>query len=269
MSDFSLRTPDVTEKHPRFTEGRTLSSNLVFTIWAVFGGFILHFLLSNYLSVLLLPSYEKPVDTTADLIERNITVFLWPDTDGWITHFKESPDPLFQELSKRCYIAKDWDEYIDDMPVKVKSTGMYADMGGLPPVSHTQDELSKWYRSAEKVPGFLTYGTHFLNKKWPLKEVFYNSFYRICFNCLILEVSSQYSHTHSGLFPNFSYSRITIVDIYHLFTNNQAGLIFHTKYFEQFVWEEQVVVLGLPYFYLGNKFFAFIHLVNFCILLKH
>ena len=169
MSDFSLRTPDVTEKHPRFTEGRTLSSNLVFTIWAVFGGFILHFLLSNYLSVLLGPSYEKPVDTTADLIERNITLFLWPETEGWVTFFREAADPLFQELSKRIYIAKDWNEYWDDMPVKVISTGMYSDMGVMPPVS--PDELKNWYRSAEKVPGFLSYGTHFLNKKWPLKEV--------------------------------------------------------------------------------------------------
>ena len=73
---FSLKIPDVTERLRRDSEGRTWSSNLVFTIWAVFGGFILHFLLSNYLSVLLRPSYERSVDTAADIIERDITPFL-------------------------------------------------------------------------------------------------------------------------------------------------------------------------------------------------
>ena len=170
MFDFRLRIPDVRGRHPKYLVPAGRSNKFVYTIWAVFGGFILHFLLSNYLSVLLGPSYEKPVDTTADLIERNITLFLWPGTENWIRHFKDSPDPNFQELSQRIIISKDWDEYFVDMPIKVISTGMYADMGTLPPVS--EDELKNWYRSKEKVPGFLTYGTHFLNMKWPLKEVF-------------------------------------------------------------------------------------------------
>ena len=65
-----------TDRLRRYSEGRTLSSNLVFTIWAVFGGFILHFLLSNYLTVLLMPSYEIPVETAKDLIKRDITPVL-------------------------------------------------------------------------------------------------------------------------------------------------------------------------------------------------
>ena len=70
--------PDPTERLRQHTEGRTRASNLVFTIWAVFGGFILHFLLSNYLTVLLRPSYEEPVETAEDLIKRDITPFLGP-----------------------------------------------------------------------------------------------------------------------------------------------------------------------------------------------
>ena len=75
---FSFKIPDVTERLRQDSEGRTRASNLVFTIWAVFGGFILHFLLSNYLTVLLRPSYEEPVETAADLIKRDITPFFIP-----------------------------------------------------------------------------------------------------------------------------------------------------------------------------------------------
>ena len=106
ISVFSSKTPDITEKHPRVSVRRTLSSNFVFTIWAVFGGFILHFLLCNFLTVLLRPRYEKPVETTADVIERNITLILWPEA-GWKEYHAASPDShLPRILQKNCYSQK-------------------------------------------------------------------------------------------------------------------------------------------------------------------
>ena len=86
---------------------------MVFTIWAVFGGFILHFLLCNYLTVLLRPSYEEPVETAADLIERDITPFMAPRAQIFRQFFAASPDPDYQEISRRLVVAKDWDEYED------------------------------------------------------------------------------------------------------------------------------------------------------------
>ena len=72
MSFFRMKIPDVIERHPKYSVPLGRSSNLVFTIWAVFGGFILHFLLSNYLTVLLRPSYEEPLETAVDLISRDL-----------------------------------------------------------------------------------------------------------------------------------------------------------------------------------------------------
>ncbi len=169
MYVFSFKTPDVTEKHPRVSVGRTLSSNFVFTIWAVFGGFILHFLLCNFLTVLLRPRYEDPVDTLADLNERNITLILDPwGEEGWIQWFEDSPYPEFREISQRIVVAKDWDEY-DDLLSKVISTGKYANMGTVPWAY--EEDWDKWYRSSERVPGLQPYGFHLSNKKWPLKKV--------------------------------------------------------------------------------------------------
>ena len=43
---------------------RGFSFNIIYFTWAIWGGFLLHMLLSNYLPVLLKPVYDKPLDTT-------------------------------------------------------------------------------------------------------------------------------------------------------------------------------------------------------------
>ena len=152
------------------SEGRTRASNLVFTIWAVFGGFILHFLLSNYLTVLLRPSYEEPVEAAADLIKRDITPFYTPGGEIIRKVFADSSDPVYQELSQRLIIAKDWDEF-NDMAHKVISTGFFAEIGTNPGWPTTEEEYKFWYRSSETIAGDFPYVGHLVNKKWPLKKV--------------------------------------------------------------------------------------------------
>ena len=162
--------PDPTERLGQHTEGRTRASNLVFTIWAVFGGFILHFLLSNYLTVLLRPSYEEPVETAADLIKRDITPFYMPGGEIYRQIFAASSDPDYQEISRRLVIARDWDEYVDMMR-EVTSSGLFARMGNIPDWPIPEEEYKDWYRSSETIGGFNPYGGHLTNKKWPLKKV--------------------------------------------------------------------------------------------------
>ena len=135
----------------------------------MFGGFILHFLLCNWLTVLLRPSYEEPVETTQDVIERNITPFYAPGSQIMKQIFAASPDPIYHEISKRLVIAKDWDEF-DDMMGKVISTGVYAFPHTLP-WRVPEEEFKDWYRSTETIPGMNPYAVHLSNKKWPLKKV--------------------------------------------------------------------------------------------------
>ena len=134
----------------------------------MFGGFILHFLLSNYLTVLLRPRYEEPVDTAADLIKRNITPFLSPWGESWVPFFAHSPDPDYQEISKRIVIAKDWDDF-NDMARKALSTGLFADIATYPWFG--LEGWKDWYRSSRPIVGDLSYGGHLASKKWPLKKV--------------------------------------------------------------------------------------------------
>ena len=184
---FSFKIPDVILRHPRDSEGR--SSNFVFTIWAVFGGFILHFLLSNYLSVLLKPSFEEPVNTPKDLIDRDITPFFGPGREIYRQFFEKSPDPNIQEISRRLYIAKDWEDY-DQKVRDVTLTGKYAEISGVParpnrPWLVPEKDFKDWYRSSERVGGILPYGAHLTNKKWPLKEVVYHKLIHLIYELYI------------------------------------------------------------------------------------
>ena len=128
-------------------------------------------MLSNYLSVLLKPSFEEPVETAADLIKRDITPFIQPWSEMFRQMFAASSDPNYQEISRRLIVAKDVDEY-EDLLSKVISTGLFADIRTLPPPwLITEEEFKYWYRSSETIPGDYPYSIHLTNKKWPLKKV--------------------------------------------------------------------------------------------------
>ena len=134
----------------------------------MFGGFILHFLLSNYLTVLLRPSYEEPVENAVDLIKRDITPFYHPGGEIQRQIFEASSDPVYHEISRRLVVPQDYPEY-DEMALKVISTGLFAAIGRFPYAY--EEDYKYWYRSSETIPGTNPYGGHIANKKWPLKKV--------------------------------------------------------------------------------------------------
>ena len=44
------------------------SSTIIFFVWSVWGGFILHMMLSIYLAVLTMPGYDKPIRNIDDVL---------------------------------------------------------------------------------------------------------------------------------------------------------------------------------------------------------
>ena len=83
-----------------------LASKMIFLMWSVCGGFLLYFLTSNYLSVLIKPSYEKPVETAEDVIARNLTIIDPPGTGSMVEADKKSPIPIVRELAEITYVAE-------------------------------------------------------------------------------------------------------------------------------------------------------------------
>ena len=75
-------------------------------MWSVCGGFLLYFLTSNYLSVLIKPSYQKPVETSEDVIARNLTVIDPPGTESMLETDKKSPFPIVRQIAEITYVVK-------------------------------------------------------------------------------------------------------------------------------------------------------------------
>ena len=82
------------------------SSKMVLLMWCVWGGFLLHILECNYLTVLVKPVYEKPIDTAEDIIERGIKIIEAPGTESMVESLKRSPFPLARALAENTYVAK-------------------------------------------------------------------------------------------------------------------------------------------------------------------
>ena len=118
----------------------------------------------------MMPSYEEPVETAKDVVKRDITPFLTPGSEIWRQFFAASPDPIYQEISRRLVITKNWAEY-EEMVSKVSLTGLFAEMGTYPPWPVKEQEFNEWYRSSETIGGTFPYQVHLSNKKWPLKKV--------------------------------------------------------------------------------------------------
>ena len=79
---------------------------MILLIWCVWGGFLLHILECNYLTVLVKPVYEKPIDTAEDIIERGIKIIDYPGRESMIETLKRSPFPLTRALAENTYVTK-------------------------------------------------------------------------------------------------------------------------------------------------------------------
>ena len=83
-----------------------LSSRFIVILWAVFGGFLYHILLSNYLTVLIKPSYDAPVDTAQDVWDRGLIINIVPVGAIWKQFLGVSGIPIYNKLAERVVIAK-------------------------------------------------------------------------------------------------------------------------------------------------------------------
>ena len=82
------------------------SSRMIFLMWCVCGGFLLHMLESNYLTMLLKTNYEKPVDSAEDVLDRGLKVISGPGVESMVEMLKNSPLPLIRAFAERTVVPK-------------------------------------------------------------------------------------------------------------------------------------------------------------------
>ena len=82
------------------------STRMLFLLWCVCGGFLLHFYESLILDIILKKYYEDPVDTAQDVIDRNLTVIYTPGTESLVEIYKNSPSNITRTLAERSIVVK-------------------------------------------------------------------------------------------------------------------------------------------------------------------
>ena len=84
-----------------------VSSRLIFAVWCVCGGFLLHFLECNFLTILLKPNYEKPMDTAEDVLDRGVTVLWYPYYDYYKEMaLQQNESIIVKKLAAKVYVSK-------------------------------------------------------------------------------------------------------------------------------------------------------------------
>ena len=82
------------------------ASNMTLLLWCIMAGFLLHMFESLYLTILLKPTYEKPVDTAQDVQDRGLTVIYPPHTETAVEISKNSPSAVIRALAKMTVVPK-------------------------------------------------------------------------------------------------------------------------------------------------------------------
>ena len=109
MKDFFIR-----KKIQIFSLSRVLrisfpfgsSSRLVFLLWCVCGGLLLHFLECNFLKILIRPTYEEPVDTPEDILDRGLKILFPPHREAIVAMRMNSPSNLTRKLAEATIVPK-------------------------------------------------------------------------------------------------------------------------------------------------------------------
>ena len=73
--------------------------NMGALVWGIGGGLLLYFLTCNFLTLLVKPSWDKPIPTISDLLERDMGLILWAETNYFLGVMRDSPVDQYNKES--------------------------------------------------------------------------------------------------------------------------------------------------------------------------
>ena len=121
------------------------------------------------LPVILRANFDDPVDTAQDIVDRNLTLFMGPNSVMWKQWLATHDNPLYRKISETMFLTKDQDSMTRH---GVMRDNTHVRMGSY--LTPHQKSLGLWWRSKERVEGFQGYAGFLTRKKWKHYEVNYN-----------------------------------------------------------------------------------------------
>ena len=144
------------------------AANFVLIFWAVLGSVICYAFLANFLTMLIKPVLEKPIDSVQDIVDRGMVPITNEGGQYWKDFLKSSPNPLYRQLSEITIVPKDYNEWFNLLKERILKDGTSVFLG----IEIYGDELdpADFYKSKEVLEGNNYYTFWIVNKKWPLIE---------------------------------------------------------------------------------------------------
>ena len=104
-------------------------------VWGIGGGLLLYFLTCNFLTLLVKPSWEEPIQTISDLLERDMGLILWPYHDYFIRLMRDSPVDQYNDhwvpYWLHCHLCEVEYDVIAKMETITEDTDFIANKSGL------------------------------------------------------------------------------------------------------------------------------------------
>ena len=148
-----------------FPKGSSLTWTLV--LWSVFGGFMLMFFNAIYLTMLMKPNYEKPIETAQELRDKGYSIIIEKSSEYYHKNLLEtSPDPVYQELNQRAIVAEDAEHFKKLIIEKLNQSNTHALLRGSAPKIDTV----KYHKVKENVKGTDPWVVWLANRKWSERE---------------------------------------------------------------------------------------------------
>ena len=151
-------------KGPRIS----LLASFVLLTWAVFGGLFLYFFLANFITVLLRPKYEQPIDSAQEALDRGMI----PIVEGYnyvMEHLKASSNPVYRELGYKTWPVPDPLEWRRLLLEDVLDKDTHIVVGLM---YEPDKKLGKFHTSKENIEGAATYSVHLMNKQWEYADAY-------------------------------------------------------------------------------------------------
>ena len=88
----------------RFNFG--FASNMALLLWCVCGALLFHMFECNYFTMLMKPTYETPIDTAEDILDRGLAIIDVPGRESMVHMLKKSPFYITRTLAERTIVPK-------------------------------------------------------------------------------------------------------------------------------------------------------------------
>ena len=107
------------------------SMNFILLTWALCGGLFVYAFLANFRTMLLMPQYEKPIDSAQVILDRGMILFVIYGGEYYKQFLQQSSNLAYQKLGENVVVSKDYDQYLKMHKEEVQGANTHVFLGCL------------------------------------------------------------------------------------------------------------------------------------------